>query len=102
MNNLKTIRKERGLTQTDVAKLLNITVSAYGNYELGQRSPTPEVIVQLADIFEVSTDYILGHKTNEIEISELSQFENMLITTIRKLSETDKYQVLGFAKSLAI
>jgi len=102
MNNLKTIRKEKGLTQTDVAKVLNITVSAYGNYELGQRSPTPEVLIQLADLFEVTTDYLLGRTNNAIDINTLSPFESMFIEVIRGLSENNQFQVLGFAKSLAI
>ena len=101
MTNLKLIRKEKGLTQTDVAKVLNITVSAYGNYELGQRSPTPEVLVQLADLFEVTTDFILGRTTNTIDFNTLSPFEKEFIDVLRKLSENDRFQTLGFAKSLA-
>ena len=51
MENLKLFRKKRNLTQAEVAKVLDITVSAYGNYELGQRSPTPETLIKLANLF---------------------------------------------------
>lgn len=63
MEILKQLRKLNGMTQLEVAKKLGITVSAYGNYELGQRQPTPEMLCKLADIFEVSVDYLLGRET---------------------------------------
>ena len=68
MENLKRIRKEKKLTQLEVAKALDITVSAYGNYELGQRSPTPEMLIKLANYFNVSIDEILGYKPTFNEI----------------------------------
>ncbi len=64
MENLKLLRKERNLTQADVAKVLNITVSAYGNYELGQRSPTPEMLIKLARFYNVSVDVLLNVENN--------------------------------------
>lgn len=63
MDILKQLRKQNGFTQKEVAKELGITVSAYGNYELGQRQPTPEMLCKLADVFEVSVDYLLGRST---------------------------------------
>lgn len=60
MENLKNIRKQRHKTQAEVAEILNVTVSTYGNYELGQRSPTPETLIKLAEYFGVSVDYLLG------------------------------------------
>ena len=63
MEILKQLRKQSGFTQKEIAKQLGITVSAYGNYELGQRQPTPEMLCKLADIFEVSVDYLLGRET---------------------------------------
>ena len=73
MENLKKIRKENHLTQADVAKVLNITTSAYGNYELNQRSPTPEQLVQLADYYGTSVDYLLGREPTALQINN-SQF----------------------------
>lgn len=70
MKNLKKIRKEKKLTQADVAKILDITVSAYGNYELGQRSPTPEVLIKLARYFGVSVDYLLDYQPTSEDIKQ--------------------------------
>lgn len=63
MEILKQLRKQNGFTQKQMADQLGITISAYGNYELGQRQPTPEMLCKLADIFEVSVDYLLGRET---------------------------------------
>lgn len=63
METLKRLRKERGLRQIDVANVLGITVSAYGNYELEQRKPDIDTLNKLADFFGVSVDYLLGRET---------------------------------------
>ena len=86
---LKTLRTEAGMTQTDLAKRLNITKSVVSYYELQERTPSPDVLVQLAEIFHVSTDYLLGvdHK-KMIDVSDLSEedmhFLLLTVETLRK------------------
>ena len=53
-------RKLNKLTQTDVARYLNITQPSYIRYENGKAEPTYENLVRLADLFDVSVDYLLG------------------------------------------
>lgn len=53
-------RKKRELTQAEVAKILNISRVAYTLYETGKNMPTTESILKLADLYKVSTDYLLG------------------------------------------
>ena len=62
MEQLKKLRKERGLNQAALAKHLDISVSAYVNYELGQRQPSIENLNKIADFYGVSVDYLIGHK----------------------------------------
>ena len=57
---LKEIRVEKGMTQGEVATALNITRSAYTNYELGIREPSYEMLRQLCTVLEVSADYLIG------------------------------------------
>lgn len=64
-NRLKEAREKNGLLQKDVAEKLNITTSSYGFYEQGKRRPTPELLSQIADLFNVSTDYLLGKPSKE-------------------------------------
>ena len=63
---LKEIREEKGLSQRELAKLLNIDKSTVAKYETGERSPDADMIVQLADFFDVSTDFLLGRKEYKI------------------------------------
>lgn len=57
---LKELRMEGGLRQSDVAKALGVSRTAYSNYELGIREPSLEMVVKLCDLFNVSADYMLG------------------------------------------
>lgn len=57
---LKKCRLERGMTQNQVAIYCDITEKAYQNYELKTREPKLEILVRIADVFEVSLDYLTG------------------------------------------
>ena len=57
---LKKIRKERKLTQLEVATALNITVRQYQRYESGEQTTTLENLIVLANYFDVSLDYLCG------------------------------------------
>lgn len=57
---LKSLRNEHGLLQKDMAKKLNITSSAYGFYEQNKRVPDSNTLNKLAQIFNVSLDYLMG------------------------------------------
>lgn len=84
---LKTLRTEAGMTQTELAKRLNVTNSVVSYYELQERSPSPDVLIRLADIFHVTTDYLLGidHK-KMIDVSDLSDEDmHFLLITIETL-----------------
>ncbi len=61
---LKESRKRKKLKQAEVAAHLEIAVRSYQNYEGGQRQPDFEALVTLADLFDVTTDYLLG-RTDE-------------------------------------
>lgn len=57
---LKECRAEKGLSQCQVAIYCDITEKAYQNYELKTREPKLEILVRIADVFEVSLDYLTG------------------------------------------
>lgn len=60
MNRLKLLREEKGLFQSDIAKILGVSVAAVGFYENEKRDMSPDTIIKLAEYFGVSTDYLLG------------------------------------------
>lgn len=57
---LKQLRSEKGLSQKEIAKIIGVSVSAYSNYEQGIREPSYDILIKIAQYFEVSTDYLLG------------------------------------------
>lgn len=57
---LKELRKEKGLSQSDLAKMLGITQQSYARYELDTSEPCYAMLVCISNIFEVSCDYLLG------------------------------------------
>ncbi len=67
---LKQLRTARGMTQADVAQALGISKSTVGMYEQGRREPDLETVVQMAKLFSVSVEEILGLQ-DESEPTEL-------------------------------
>lgn len=63
---LKELRLERGYTQRQIAIYSDITETAYQNYELMKREPKVQVLVKIADFYNVSLDYLTG-RTNTKE-----------------------------------
>ena len=57
---LKEGRKVKGLTQMQAATYCDITEKAYQNYELMTREPKLEILIRIADLFDVSLDYLTG------------------------------------------
>ena len=57
---LKELREERGLTQKQLSAKLGLNSVTYLHYEKAQREPPLAVLVQMAQFFEVTTDYLLG------------------------------------------
>ena len=62
--NLRGIREDRDIKQKDVAAILNVSQNTYSQYETGTISLTAEVLIKLADFYDVSVDYLLD-RTNK-------------------------------------
>ena len=61
------LRREKNMSQAELAKALKISPSAVGMYEQGRREPAGEILVKMAEIFEVTTDYLLTGISREDE-----------------------------------
>lgn len=59
---LRELRINMGLTQTEIAEKLGISRVNYNRYEKGERTPDDDLKRKLADFFNVSIDYLIGHK----------------------------------------
>jgi len=77
---LKNLRKQHNLTQKQLASLIGVKNSIISFYELGDRVPSPQVIVSLAAVFHVTTDYLLGvQKEESVDVSGLAEEDKRLV-----------------------
>ena len=58
--NIRSLRIDRGLTQKQVAQHLGISQNTYSQYEIGVLNYPVDALLKLADLYEVSVDYLLG------------------------------------------
>lgn len=80
---LKSLRIEKKLTQKQVASRIGLAISAVSSYESGARYPSYDVLVKLARIFHVSTDYLLGMTdTRNIDVTGLDDNEIELVSQL--------------------
>jgi putative transcriptional regulator len=87
---LKTLRKEAGLTQVDVAEKLGISQPAYASWERGVKKPTQENLVKLSKILYVSVDYLLGNTENKQTSDVLEDIELLFRMNSKGLSNEEK------------
>lgn len=71
-NTLKKLRESRKLTVEQVTKYLSISTSSYRKYEYNEREPSTDIIVELADFYGVTTDYLLGREPQKNPIAMLN------------------------------
>ena len=62
--NLRAIREDNDLRQSDVAKVLNVSQNTYSQYETGVIALTADVLIKLAEYYGVSIDYLLDRTNN--------------------------------------
>jgi len=63
---LRFLRAQKGLSQAETARRLNINRITYGQYETGRRHPDYETLQKIADFFNCSLDYLLGREVDEV------------------------------------
>lgn len=77
---LKELRIQAGLSQKQLAEQVKVTKSVISYYELQERYPSPEILIKLANIFHVSTDFLLGiEKQQTLDISGLDEEDIRLL-----------------------
>ncbi|MBQ3124007.1 MAG: helix-turn-helix transcriptional regulator [Clostridia bacterium] len=73
---IKKLRTACGITQVQLAKSLGVTKQSVSNWENDNIQPSIDMLIRLAEFFQVSTDYMLGLDTKEtIDVTELTNEE---------------------------
>lgn len=85
---LKKLRKDTGLTQVDVASKLGISQQAYASWERGAKKPTQDNLVKIAQILNVSVDYLVGN--SEEKSDDLDNIELLFRMNSKGLTDEEK------------
>lgn len=103
---LRALRLENGLTQKELAKLLNSTDKNIWNYEKGLATPPYDILSAYANYFGVTVDYLIGRTddfgapTTQIETVSYSSEERKLIEDYRELNQSGKRLINETIKTL--
>ena len=99
MNNIRSLRKEKHISQTRLSTELEVSQETISAYENGKHYPSAKSLIKLRDLFGVSIDYILGlsdTRYERIETNSLAQDETRLINLYRKLDSLGKERITSY------
>ena len=93
--NLKLLRQEYGISQQRLAEAIGVSQPSINKYENHNIEPEIEVLKRMADYFNTSIDFIVGHtdirrRIEHTDVFHLNQFETEVITRFRSLDEEEK------------
>lgn len=80
---IKALREARGWTQAELARRLSITRNGVNSWEQGLSMPSPACLVDLAKLFSVSTDYLLGvERLETVNVTDLNEEDIALLAQL--------------------
>lgn len=85
---LKELRKQAHLTQVELASKLGIVQSSYADWERGKKKPTQDNLVKIAQVLNVSVDYLVGN--SEEKADELDNIELLFRMNSKGLTKEEK------------
>lgn len=92
MIRLKELRIANNVSQTEIANLLDVTRQAYSRYELGQRELGYDMLCKLADYYNVSVDYLIGHDSSLLAERPMSDIAENFIREYGELFSDKTFQ----------
>ena len=104
MGNFLELRKEKGLSQIGLAKILDVDQTTVSKWEKGKALPDARMLLRLSELYDVSVDYLLGNSTYyypDRVASQLSEMEQRLIVYFRRLPGQTQSYVFGIVQNLA-
>lgn len=88
---LKELRLQAGLTQKQLGDQIGVTKSVVSYYELQERYPSPDVLIKLAGVFRVTTDFLLGMDNQQmLDISDLDEEDICLLQHVLSVLRNKK------------
>ena len=96
-NTIKQLRMESGLTQNEFATKLHVSTSSVAMWERGERFPTRKVCERIADLYDVSIDYLYG-RTMQCKQSD----QQLFLERYSMLNETGKERMREYLEDLLL
>ena len=96
---LKELRKNKKLTQEEVGNMIHVNKMTYNGYENENREPSIETLCKLADLYNVSLDYLVGRVYNN-EIGYLTEEQKNVVYVLKKLNDKNLNEILSNALRL--
>ena len=98
VENLKKLRNKKGVSQQKLADTIEVSQQSINKYENHKIEPDIQTLIKLADYFETSVDYLIGHTDIDhiietVSMYELNEDEASLISNYRKLSKKQKESI---------
>jgi len=95
LKNIKVLRDERGVSQQKLADAIGMTQSSINDYENRSIEPDITTLIRIADFFDTSVDYIVGHTDIRRKIEEVSEYalnerESALIDSYRTIQDSER------------
>ena len=98
---LKELRILNDLTQAQLAKKIGITQFTYCNYENGKTQPDFDILIKLANLYNVSLDYLLGRTfINDLEVSHLPTEKKEAIKLLLNLNQLNFVKAVSYMSGL--
>ena len=89
-NRMKIKRRAKNMSQEEIAKAVQISMSFYGNIERGRRIPSIDTLVAIANVLEVGVDYLLADSLNAAEAQRSPEEKQVLARYFREqMAELD-------------
>lgn len=95
---LKELRKEKGLTQKEIATLIQVAPTTYLGYEKETSEPNIDTLIKLAKFYNISVDNLLGIEETSQEIT--NEETSQLITIIKKLNTLNTIKAISYCSGL--
>lgn len=83
-NKIKFLREQKDINQSEFAKILGIANSTLSQYETGQRIPSDEIKLKIANYFKVTIDYLLGNSSESTTIESENQDISLIMTNLKE------------------
>lgn len=97
---LRALRKDKKLTQIQLAEMLSVSNGTVAMWETNKRTPDSETLAKIAAFFDVSVDYLLGLTDTKKQPATKDELQNEIMERFAKLSPPQQEKAIAFIQGL--